>query len=248
MSAIIALWLRDIRGYIRQPLDLALSLIPFVLLLFVLGAGIGHAFRASGEGSYFQFLVPGIVTMTVLYVAAWSGMSLLFDRQSGFIKLLLVAPVPRLFIVSGQILGMSTVATLHGTIIIVVSMLAGYRPVHIGSIPLALLFMALTAVIFTSLGVTIGAVLKDATDFKVATTFVVWPLFFFSGGLYPLDNLPPLLALLSHLDPIAYAVDGLRGALSGSSRFGLRHDGLYLVLLVLPSFILSRWRFTRIEV
>ncbi len=247
IRAIGALWLRDMRRYLRLRLQVALSLLPPTLFLLVLGFGMDRIFRASGEGSYFRFLVPGIVTMTVLYAAAYSAMSLLSDRKLGFTRALLVAPVPRLGIVLGQILGMSSAAILQGACIILVSLLAGYRPVHVGGIALAVVFMVLMAVVFTSWGLAFGAVLKDASGFQVVITFLIGPLFFFSGALYPLDDLPPLLAVLSRLDPTAYAVDGLRGALLGQARFGVWRDGAVLLLLVPPSILLATWRFNRME-
>jgi ABC-2 type transport system permease protein len=218
------------------------------MYLGVLGFGLGPVFQKAGEGSYLQFMAPGVVGMTVLFSSMFSGIALLWDRQFGFLKETLVAPVPRLWIMMGRTLGGATVAILQGLLIFVVSLVAGFRPTSVFALPLALAVMALTAIVFAALGTAIGSSLKDMQGFQLMMNFLVLPIFFLSGALYPLSNLPKALALLTRIDPLTYGVDGVRGALIGSTHFGVATDvaALSAVAVLLLGF--GAWRFSKIEI
>ena len=221
-----------------------------IMYLGVLGFGLGPVFQRAGEGSYLQFMAPGVIGMTVLFTSMFSGIALLWDRQFGFLKETLVAPVPRLWIMTGRTLGGATVAMIQGTLIFVVSLVAGFRPTSIFVLPLALLVLALTAIVFAAMGTAIGSSLKDMQGFQLVMNFMVMPIFFLSGALYPLSNLPRVLAWLTRVDPLTYGVDGVRGALTGPlhSHFGVPVDVMALsaVAVVLLSF--GAWRFSKIEI
>jgi ABC-2 type transport system permease protein len=218
------------------------------MYLGVLGFGLGPVFQKAGEGSYLQFMAPGVVGMTVLFSSMFSGIALLWDRQFGFLKETLVAPVPRLWIMTGRTLGGATVAIIQGLLIFVVSLIAGFRPTSFLSLPLALAVMALTAIVFAALGTAIGSSLKDMQGFQLVMNFMVMPIFFLSGALYPLSNLPKALALLTRIDPLTYGVDGVRGALTGATHFGVATDlaALSFVAVLLLGF--GAWRFSKIEI
>src|SRR6478672_111392 len=129
MSAIYVLWLRELRRYVRSRAQIVASLGQPLLYLIVLGFGLGPVFEKEGQGSYVQFVAPGIIAMTVLFSSVFSGMGLLWDRQFGFLKETLVAPVPRIQIMLGRTLGAATVAMIQGLLVATVCVIAGFRPV-----------------------------------------------------------------------------------------------------------------------
>jgi ABC-2 type transport system permease protein len=193
-------------------------------------------------------MAPGIMCMTILFTSTFSGMALLWDRQFGFLKETLVAPVPRLTVMIGRTVGGATVALCQGLLIFLVSLIAGFRPAGPMVVPLAILFMALVALVFSAMGTIIGSSLKEMQGFQLIMNFLVMPIFFLSGALYPLRNLPGPLVVLTHLDPLTYGVDGLRGVLTGATHFGLVLDVLALVGIAIALFALGAWRFSKIEV
>jgi ABC-2 type transport system permease protein len=182
MHAIFILWLREVKKYTRSRAQIIASLGQPLLYLLVLGFGLGPVFQQAGNGSYLQFVAPGVIGMTVLFTSVFSGIALLFDRQFGFLKETLVAPVPRIRIMIGRTLGGATVAMLQGTLIFVVCMIAGFHPVSLASIPLGFLFMALIAIVFAALGTAIGSGLQDMQGFQLIMNFLVLPIFFLSGA------------------------------------------------------------------
>src|SRR5437764_6712418 len=148
MAVVFALWLREVKRYLRSRAQIAASLGQPLMYLLVLGFGLGSVFQKSGQGSYLQFVAPGVVGMAVLFTAIFSGVGLLWDRQFGFLKETLVAPVPRLQVMVGRTLGGATIALLQGTLVLTVCLIAGFRPYDLTAVPLALLFMALIAIVF----------------------------------------------------------------------------------------------------
>jgi len=248
MSAIYILWLRELRRYTRSRVQIIASLGQPVLYLVALGFGMGAVYRQAGRGSYLQFVAPGVIAMTVLFSATFSGIALLWDRQFGFLKETLVAPMPRVFIMLGRTCGAATVALLQGALVAVVCVIAGFRPSNLALLPEGLAFLALIALVFAGLGTTVGSSLKDMQGFQMVMNFLVMPLFFLSGALYPLDHLPSVLAAVTRMDPLSYGVDGLRSALIGQTHFGPALDATVLIILAAAFVCLGAWRFSRIEV
>jgi ABC-2 type transport system permease protein len=245
MSAIYILWLRELRRYSRSRAQLVASLGQPLLYLLALGFGLGPVFQKAGQGSYLQFVAPGVIAMTVLFTAVFSGIALLWDRQFGFLKETLVAPVPRIQVMAGKTLGGATVAILQGALVIIVCLIAGFRPVDAAKLPLAVIFMILIAVVFAALGTAIGSVLQDMQGFQLIMNFLVMPIFFLSGALFPLDNLPSVLSAITRIDPLSYGVDGLRTMLVGISTFGPFVDLVVLaavgaVFLGIGSYLFSK--------
>jgi ABC-2 type transport system permease protein len=177
------------------------------LFLLALGFGLGPTLARAGRGDYVQFLAPGIVTMGILFTAVFSGIEIIWDRQFGFLKEMLVAPVSRLEIVLGRTLGSATVALIQGGIVFLVCLVAGFRPANPLLLPLALLFMALIAIMCTALGTAAGSVFQDMQGFPLIMNFIVLPLFFFSSALYPVPDRPVAMRLAMRLNPLSYAVD-----------------------------------------
>jgi ABC-2 type transport system permease protein len=248
VSVIYILWLREVKRYLRSRPQIIASLGQPLMYLLALGFGLGPVFEKSGQGSYLQFIAPGVVGMAILFTSIFSGVGLLWDRQFGFLKETLVAPVPRIQIMVGRTLGGATIALIQGTLVLTVCLIAGFRPYNLAAVPLALLFMALIAVVFAALGTAIGSALRDMQGFQMTMNFLVMPIFFLSGALFPLANLPAALTVATHVDPLAYGIDGLRGALIDQSHFGLWTDVAILAAVACAFLALgARW-FSKIQV
>jgi ABC-2 type transport system permease protein len=215
--------------------------------LLALGFGLGPVFRQAGHGSYLQFMAPGVIGMSVLFTSVFSGIAMLWDRQFGFLKETLVAPVSRLQIMIGRTLGGATVAVIQGTLILVICIIAGFRPHSWFSIPLAFIFVALIAIVFSAMGTGVGSVLKDMQGFQLVMNFLVMPIFFLSGALFPLTNLPLVMSIITKLDPLAYGVDGLRGALINTWHFSLVFDVTLLAGIAVLFLGAGAYLFSRIE-
>jgi ABC-2 type transport system permease protein len=252
MQAIYILWLREVKRYLRSRPQIIASMGQPLLYLLVLGFGLGPVFQKAGGGSYLQFMAPGIIGMTVLFASIFSGIALLWDRQFGFLKETLVAPVPRLQVMIGRACGAATTAMIQGLLVTVVTLLAGFRPASLARVPLALLFLALIAVVFSALGTTIGSSMKDMQAFPLVMNFLMLPIFFLSGALFPLKNLPKALNVVTAFDPLAYGVDGLRSALLSAEvaqvRFGVGMDLAVLAIVAVIFLGLGAWRFSKIEI
>lgn len=248
MSVIYILWLRELRRYIRSRSQIVASLGQPILYLVALGFGIGPVFQKAGEGSYIQFIAPGVIGMTVLFSSVFSGIGLLWDRQFGFLKETLVAPVPRIQVMLGRTLGAASVAVVQGLLVAIVCFVAGFRITNFKVAPLALLFIALIASTFAALGTAIGSILQNMQGFQLIMNFLVMPIFFLSGALYPLTNLPKAFSAVTSLDPLAYGVDGLRGALIGGSHFGMGVDGLVLTAIAIALLGIGSHLFSRIQI
>lgn len=247
MGAIYILWLRELKRYVRSRVQIVVSLGQPCLYLLALGFGFGPVFQQAGHGSYLQFMAPGVVGMTVLFSSVFSGIAMLWDRQFGFLKETLVAPVSRMEIMAGRTLGGATVAMIQGTLILVICLIAGFRPQSWTSIPLAFLFVAMIAIVFAALGTALGSAIKDMQGFQVVMNFLVMPIFFLSGALYPLSNLPRVMSVITKLDPLAYGVDGLRGSLIYEWQFGAAIDFAVLGGIAVLFLSAGAWLFSRIE-
>jgi ABC-2 type transport system permease protein len=248
MGAIYILWLRELKRYVRSRVQIVVSLGQPCLYLLVLGFGLGPVFQKAGLGSYLQFMAPGVIGMTVLFSSVFSGIAMLWDRQFGFLKETLVAPVSRIQIMIGRTLGGATVAVLQGTLILVICLIAGFRPHSWMAVPVAFLFVILIAVVFAALGTAIGSTIKDMQGFQLVMNFLVMPLFLLSGALYPLANLGVVMKVITRLDPLTYGVDGLRGALINQWHFSAAFNASLLGLIALGFLSLGAYLFSRIEV
>ncbi len=239
------LWLRQLKRYLRSRSRLIGSLGQPLLFLIALGYGFGPIFQKAGAGNYLEFLAPGVIAMSILFTAIFSGIEIIWDKQFGFLKETLVAPVSRLNIMIGRTLGGATVATLQGIIVFFISIAAGFRPADFMLFPAALIIMALTALLFTAMGTAIASLLEDMQGFQMVMNFLVMPIFFLSGALFPLEGLPDGIQLAASINPLSYGVDGLRGALIGQMHFGFILDlavlsGITALFLVIGSYLFSK--------
>lgn len=245
MRAVWILWLRQLKRYSRSRARIVGSLGQPLLFLFAFGFGFGPVFARAGNGSYMNFVAPGIITMAIIFTAVFGGIEMIWDRQFGFLRETLVAPVPRLAIVIGRTSGGATVALLQGLIVFVVCLLAGLRIHHPLLLPIALAFMGLISVVFTAIGTAIGSVLRDMQGFQLILNFLVLPLFFFSNALFPVAGLPAPLRAVVLCNPLSYGVAGMRQAFNGGLGIDMVTDFAVLgavaaVLLGISSFLFSR--------
>ncbi len=237
MRAVYILCLRQLKRYVRSPARIVGSLGQPVVFLLALGFGLGSIFKRAGAGNYFDFVAPGIIAMGIMFTAVFSGIEIIWDRQFGFLKETLVAPVSRLEIVLGRVLGGAIVAMLQGFAVFIVCLVFGFRIHNWALLPVAIVFMFLISLLFTSIGTAIGSVLQDMQGFPLVMNFLVMPLFFFSDALFPMKGLPKILEGALRLNPVTYGVDGLRGALNSAFAFSIVTD--LAVLVVLSGVLLS---------
>lgn len=219
-----------------------------LLFLVALGFGFGPIFQKAGGGNYIDFLAPGIIGMSILFTAIFAGIEVIWDKQFGFLKETLVAPVSRWQIMLGRTLGGATVASLQGIIVFILSIFIGFRPQHLVLLPLALLAMFMIAIVFTALGTAIASTLDDMQGFQLIMNFLVMPLFFLSGALFPLAGLPKFITYIASIDPLSYGIDMLRGALVGGYHFGLPVDIMVLSAMIVIFLGLGSYLFSKIQI
>lgn len=248
MRTIYILWLRQLKRYSRSRSRIIGALGQPLLFLFAFGFGFGPIFQRAGGGNYIDFLAPGIISQSILFTAIFSGIELIWDRQFGFLKETLVAPVSRLEIMIGRTLGGATIATIQGVIVFVLSLLAGFRPHSIAALLPSLAVMFLIALLFTALGTAIASTMEDFQGFQLIMNFLVMPLFFLSGALFPLDGIPAVLRTVAVFNPLSYGVDGLRATLVNSAHFGLGIDIMVLAVLSATILWIGSYLFSKIEV
>ena len=214
LDAIAMLWQRDLVRFARERTQLYGSLARTVVWLFILGAGLRGSVRVPGHISYLAFVFPGMMAMAIIFSSLQSAISVIFDREFGFLKEVLVAPIPRASIVVGKALAGATISTVLGTIIFIFAPLAGVA-LHPLAVLAAIGVMLLTGLGLTALGLLLAARMTSFEGFGTINNFVVLPLYFLSAAQFPLNHAPGWIKVLAALNPLAYAVDLLRGLLDG---------------------------------
>ena len=184
MNAVYVMWLRQLIRFWRTKTRVIGALAQPLLFLIALGFGLGPVFAQAGAGDYMEFLAPGIIGMTILFSAMFTGMEVIWDRNIGFLKETLVSPSSRISIFLGRTLGGATVALIQGIILFVITLIIGFRPVSIAMLPLAFVFMFLLAYVFSALGTALAAKLEDMQSFPAIINFVIMPVFFLSGAIF----------------------------------------------------------------
>ncbi len=246
MNAVYMLWLRQVKKYARSKSRIVGALGQPLLFMVALGFGFGPIYAQAGGGNYMHFLAPGIIAMSILFTSIFSGIEVIWDRQFGFLKETLVAPVSRHEIMLGRTLGGATAGLFQGVIVFFIALGFGLTP-NWALVPAALLVAALIAVFFTALGTAIASKMDDMQGFQLIMNFVVMPIFFLSGALFPLDGLPTGIREATAINPLSYGVDGLRAALTGASHFGLGMDLAVLGVLTAAALAIGSYLFSKIQ-
>jgi ABC-2 type transport system permease protein len=248
MNTIYILWLRQIKRYMRSRSRIFGSLMQPLLFFVALSFGFGPIYSQAGGGNYIQFLAPGIIAMSIMFSSVFSGIDLIWDKQFGFLKETLVAPVSRITIMLGRTLGAATVSFVQGILVLLMTIVFGFRPESLFLLPLAFVFMLLIAFFFTALGTAIASVINDMHAFPIVMNFLVMPLFFLSGALFPLENFPPAIKIVSYANPLSYGVDGLRWAMSGLPAIGPGLDFSVLLIFAFISLASGALLFKKIQI
>ncbi|UCH32026.1 MAG: ABC transporter permease [Candidatus Bathyarchaeota archaeon] len=238
-QAIYVVLLRELKRYWRAKSRIVASVAQSFFFLVIFGFGIGGFIGRIGDVSYLSYLAPGIIGMGLLFGSIFSGISVVFDRQFGFMKEMLVAPVSRTSIILGKILGGALTASIQGILLMTVALLLGaFSPsITLGiGIVAAIGVMLLITAGFVGLGVAIGSTITDFHAFQLISTFVMWPLFMLSGVFFPIDAVPPILQVAMLCDPLFYGVELLRWCLLGAGTPLLGPFGWLIALGVIACF------------
>ena len=211
-------WLRDIKRFFRDRIRLVGAFAQPLIYLALLGTGLQAAFTSFGSGDtkYITFMYPGIVCMTVLFTAMFSAISIIWDREFGFLKEMLVAPIPRSSVAVGKVLGGGTTALMQGFILLLFMPLAGI-PYNLEKLAVMIGVMFLLAICLTAFGVAFAARMRSMEAFPIIMNFILLPMFFLSGALFPLQNLPGWMQVLTKINPMTYAVDAIRRVVLGAA-------------------------------
>ena len=219
MDIVYAIWLRNIKRYLRSKSRIVGSLGMPIFFLLVVGLGLNSVVSLPGmEQGYKGFIIPGIISMSVLFTSVFSGIQIIWDKQFGFLKETLVAPVSRLEIMLGQTFGGATTSVIQGLIILVISLFIGLEINSIAGFLIAFVFMLLIGLSFTAFGIAIASKMDDMHGFQLIMNFVIFPIFGLSGALFPITSLPPWVKFIAMLDPLTYGVEGIRYGLLGTSQ------------------------------
>jgi ABC-2 type transport system permease protein len=217
MQAIYVMWLRQMKRFVRSKSRIVVTIVQPLLFLFILGSGFRNIQLSGLAGiPYIYFFAPGIITMAIVFSSMFTGISVLWDKQFGFLQEVLVAPISRLSIIIGRTLGGASVALVQGFVILAITILLGTPISGILGIIMTLIFMMLIAFTAVGLGLIFASKMNDFQSFPIIMNLIMMPLLFLSSAFFPVADDPTLLAI-AHLDPLFYMVDGLRGSLIGTA-------------------------------
>ncbi|MCL8209364.1 MAG: ABC transporter permease [Actinomycetia bacterium] len=208
---IYVIWLRETIRFVREPARVVGMVAQPLLYLLLVGNGIAHGFRLNAGGSvnYLAYMFPGIVGMSVLFTSVFGAVSIVWDREFGFLKEVLVSPVPRSAVALGKALGSATVAGAQGALLLLLAPTVGIG-LSVGVFVGMLGVLVLVSLALTGLGIAIASRMDSMQGFQVIMNFLIMPMFFLSGALFPLNGMPAWLGGLMRLDPLTYGVDALR--------------------------------------
>jgi ABC-2 type transport system permease protein len=249
-QVIYTLWLREMKWLIRAKSRLVASVVQPFLWLAIIGVGMSSTLTMPGSQiSYLQFMAPGIVGMTLIFSSTMAGVSVLWDKQFGFMKEILVAPVPRIQIMLGKAIGGMTTSILQGLLLLLAAAAVGVRPPGVVELLQVLVFMVLISLTFVSIGLAFASRMEDPVAFPIVMNFLIMPLYFLSGALYRVDMAPGWLSFLSRMDPLTYGVDGIRGAILGTSyaQFPMWLDFAVLGVFAVVMILLGSYLFRKIK-
>jgi ABC-2 type transport system permease protein len=245
LEGFYALWYRELKVFSREKSRIVSSLFTPLLWIIVFGGGLGSAISLGGV-NYQVFIFPGILTMTILFSSVFFGLYIVWDKKIDFFKEVLVAPLSRTTIFAGKMVGGSIDALLQGCAMLLFGVLLGIK-YNVIAVAISFLFMFILACALVSLGLIIGSNMESVEGFQLIVSFLVFPMFFFSGALFPIKNLPTYLLVFTALDPVTYAVDGLRGVLLGTSQLPVTLNLIVLTCFAFVMVAIGTWSFKRLK-
>lgn len=209
-QAIITIWQREIIRYTRDKTRIVSTLLQPLMFLAIFGAGLRQTLAAGDFGvDFVKFMYPGIIAMSIMGVAFFSTISTVWDREFGFLKEILVAPVSRTAIALGKTLGAATIAALQALILLVIAPFVGIS-IHLAAIPQLLIFMLLLSFAISGMGLFIASLMKTTESFGLLMQVLIFPMFFLSGAFFPLTAVPLWMSIISKINPLTYGVDSFR--------------------------------------
>lgn len=243
LSKVYAIWLREIKRFLNSKSRVVGSL--GMPLLFLVALGSGFSSLVPGF-NYEAFILPGILGMTLLFTSISSGISIIWDREFGFLKEMLAAPASRETLVVGRTLGGATTAIIQGILILVIGIIITGTPIPgIPSLAGILVLMVFFSCFLVAVGIAIASVLQEVETFQLLMNLLIMPLFFLSNALFPIQNMPSWLQAISSINPISYAVDGFRTLLINQGHFGLAIDFGVTTFALLVSLVAASYLFSK---
>lgn len=235
---------RDFKRFMRDRSQILASLGRPLIWLFIMGAGLKGSFKSDTDIPYTQFIFPGIITLSLLFSSMQSAITIVWDREFGFLKEILVAPVSRTSVAVGKAISGSLISCLQGCLVLVFAPFVGIQ-FSLSSLFLVLAVMFIMSMCLTSIGITIASRLSTIEGFGVISNFLIMPLFFLSGALFPIKNLPHIIDLLVRANPLTYGVDIMRSGLLGTHSFSLLLNFSYLGCTTLFCLLVAVFMFRR---
>jgi ABC-2 type transport system permease protein len=245
LIGVFAVWWREFKVFQREKSRIVSSIVQPLMWLFLFGSGVGASVSISNV-NYQDYIYPGILAMLVLFGSVYFGLYIVWDRKLDVLKAILVAPVSRISIFMGKVLGGCTDVVLQILVLFCFSFL--FPAVNPWGIPLALLLLFIASIALVSMGLALGSLFESLEGFQVISAFLIFPLFFLSGALFPVDEkLPVWLQGLVKLNPLTYAVDGVRGVLLNVNIFPFYVDFIVVACFAVIMFLLGSVLFSRMK-
>jgi ABC-2 type transport system permease protein len=253
LKGIYALWYRETKVFLRERSRVISSIINPLLWLLIIGGGLGSVISFGGV-NYQTFIYPGVLIQTALFSSVFFGVYIVWDKKVDFMKEVLVAPMRRTSLFVGKIIGGSTDTILQililfgiGIVFTLTGIMSGLQ-LTVFSITVSLAFLLVTTVGLVSVGLIIGSQMESPEGFQLIISFLIFPLFFLSGSLFPISNLPTWLAPFIFVNPVTYAVDGIRGVLVGISQFSLLYDFALVCLFAFVMILIGTYAFKKMKI
>jgi ABC-2 type transport system permease protein len=245
LEGLYALWYRELKVFTREKSRIVSSLFTPLLWIVVFGGGLGSAVSLGGI-NYQVFIFPGILAMTILFSSVFFGLYIVWDKKIDFFKEVLVAPLSRTTIFAGKMLGGTIDSLIQACAMLVFGVVLGVNYTVLNLV-FSFIFMFILASAMVSLGLIIGSNMGSVEGFQLIISFLVFPMFFFSGALFPIKDLPPYLLAFTVVDPVTYAVDGMRGALLGTSTLPITVNLFLLLGFAAVMIGIGTWTFARLK-
>ena len=249
IRGLYAIWYRELLVFLREPSRLVGAIIQPLLWLVIFGTGLGSIIEpgAVSGANYQQFLFPGILVMTVLFSSLFFGLYIILDKRIDFLKEVLVAPLNKSTMFFGKALGGSTDGLLQIIILMILGVIFFGIHFNLLTIILTFIIVILLLIAVTSLGLAIGSIMDSPEGFGLISSFVIFPLFFLSGALFPVTKLPIWLKIIVTINPVSYSVDALRSVILGITSYGLFLDFAAMIAFAIITVIVGTWAFKRIK-